>query len=134
VFIGAFFAFLILAWDKATGLSAEEKREIGVLKAIGWETSDILLIKFWEGTALSLASFFLGIFLAYVHVFITSSLLFRPVLQGWSVLYPQFRLTPVLDGYQLAVLFFLTVLPYTVATIIPAWRSATIDPDSVMRT
>jgi len=134
VFVGAFFAFLILAWDKATGLSAEEKREIGVLKAIGWETGDILLMKFWEGAALSLASFFLGIFLAYVHVFVTSSLLFRPVLQGWSVLYPQFRLTPHLDGYQLAVLFFLTVLPYTVATIIPAWRSATIDPDSVMRT
>ncbi len=133
VLAGVFFAFIILAWDKATGLSAEEKREIGILKAIGWETSDILLMKFWEGVAVSLMAFFMGIFLAYLHVFLASSILFVPVLKGWSVLYPNFRLTPYINGYQIATLFFLTVIPYTVATIVPSWRSATIDPDSVMR-
>ncbi len=134
VLSGGFLAFVILAWDKATGLSAEEKREIGILKALGWETSDILLMKFWEGTAVSLGAFFLGIFLAYLHVFLFPSPLFAPFLQGWSTLYPQFRLTPHLHGYQIAVLFFLTVVPYTVVTIVPSWRSATIDPDSAMRT
>lgn len=133
VLSGAFFAFIILAWDKATGLSGEEKREIGILKAIGWETSDILLMKFWEGAALSLSAFFMGIFLAYLHVFLGSSILFEPVLKGWSVLYPHFRLTPYINAYQIATLFFLTVIPYTVATILPSWRSATIEPDSVMR-
>lgn len=130
---GALFAFIILAWDKATGLSAEEKKEIGILKAIGWETGDILLMKFWEGVSVSLTSFILGIFAGYMHVFVGSSFLFEPMLKGWSVLYPDFRLTPHIDAYQLTILFFLTVLPYTVATIIPSWRSATIDPDSVMR-
>jgi hypothetical protein len=130
---GSLFAFIILAWDKATGLSAEEKKEIGILKGIGWETGDILLMKFWEGMSVSLTSFILGIFTAYLHVFIGSSFLFEPMLKGWSVLYPDFRLTPYIDLYQLVTLFFLTVLPYTVATIIPSWRSATIDPDSVMR-
>ncbi len=133
VLSGAFFAFLILAWDKATGLSGEEKREIGILKAIGWETSDILLMKFWEGAVLSLFSFILGIFLAYLHIFLGSSFLFEPVLKGWSVLYPHFRLTPYISVYQIGTLFFLTVIPYTVATILPSWRSAIIDPDSVMR-
>jgi len=133
VLSGVFFAFIILAWDKATGLSAEEKREIGILKAIGWETSDILLMKFWEGAAVSLTAFFLGIFLAYLHVFLASSLLFEPVLKGWAVLYPHFRLTPHIHIYQIAVLFFLTVIPYTVVTIVPSWRSATIDPDAAMR-
>ena len=133
VLSGVFFAFIILAWDKATGLSGEEKREIGILKAIGWETSDILLMKFWEGAVLSLSAFFMGIFLAYVHIFLGSSILFEPVLKGWSVLYPHFRLTPYINAYQIATVFFLTVIPYTVATILPSWRSATIDPDSVMR-
>jgi hypothetical protein len=133
VLSGGFFAFIILAWDKATGLSSEEKREIGILKAVGWETSDILLMKFWEGVVVSLTAFFLGIFLSYLHVFLSSPLLFVPFLKGWSVLYPQFRLTPSINIYQIAVLFFLTVIPYTVVTIMPSWRSATIEPDSVMR-
>jgi ABC-type lipoprotein release transport system permease subunit len=133
VLSGVLFAFVILAWDKATGLSAEEKREIGILKAVGWETSDILLMKFWEGTAISLTAFFLGILLAYCHIFLASSILFAPMLKGWSVLYPHFRLTPYINGYQIATLFFLTVIPYTVVTIVPSWRSATIDPDAVMR-
>jgi ABC-type lipoprotein release transport system permease subunit len=130
---GAGLAFIIFAWDKASGLSAEEKKEIGILKAIGWETSDVILMKFWEGTVISLSSFLAGIILAYFHVFFTSSTLFEPVLKGWSVLYPEFRLTPFLDGAQVMTLFFLSVLPYTVATIVPSWRAASVDPDSVMR-
>ncbi|WP_333655548.1 hypothetical protein [Dissulfurispira sp.] len=49
------------------------------------------------------------------------------------MLYPEFRLTPFIDAYQIATLFFLVVLPYTVATIVPSWRAATVDPDSVMK-
>jgi len=37
------------------------------------------------------------------------------------------------NAYQVATLFFLTVVPYTVATIVPSWRAATVDPDAVMR-
>jgi len=134
ILAGAVLAFLIFAWDKAAGLSAEEKREIGILKAIGWETADVLQMKFWEGLVISLSSFFLGIILAYFHIFYASATLFEPVLKGWSVLYPHFSLTPFISGYQIAILFFITVIPYTVATIIPSWRAATIDPDAVMRT
>ena len=130
---GVMMAFGILAWDKASGLSSEERREIGILKAIGWETSDVLLMKFWEGMAVSLTSFFMGVMLAYVHIYFASAALFEPVLKGWSVLYPRFRMTPSLDVFELSVLFFLSVVPYTVATIIPAWKAATSDPDTVMR-
>lgn len=130
---GALLAFVIFAWDKASGLSAEEKREIGILKAVGWETGDVLRMKFWEGVVISLTAFVLGYLAAYVHVFYTSAALFEPVLKGWAVLYPDFQPVPFIDGLQIATLFFFTVFPYTVATIIPIWRASTTDPDAVMR-
>lgn len=133
VLLGAVLAFIILAWDKATGLSAEEKREMAILKAVGWETSEVLLMKFWEGAAISLSSFFLGILLAYGQLFFISSILFERVLKGWAVLYPTFKVHPSVDMYHMATLFFLTVTPYTLATLVPSWRAATIDPYSVMK-
>jgi ABC-type lipoprotein release transport system permease subunit len=130
---GAFLAFLIFAWDKATGLSSEERAEIGILKAVGWDTSDVLLTKFWEGTVISLAAFLLGIIGAYLHVHVASAPLFEHAFKGWAVLYPEFRLSPSVNPFLLAVLFLLTVVPYTLITIIPAWRVSVTDPDMVMR-
>jgi len=130
---GAVLAFVIFAWDRASGLSAEERREIAILKATGWETGDVLQMKFWEGAVISLTAFLCGYLLAYLHVFYASASLFEPVLKGWAVLYPAFRLTPEVDGLQLATLFFFTVFPYVVATIVPIWRVSITDPDAVMR-
>lgn len=130
---GSILAFVIFAWDKASGLSAEEKREIGILKAIGWETADVIRMKFWEGALVSFTAFLLGYLLAYVHVFYGQAALFEPVLKGWAVLYPSFNPVPFVDGLQVATLFFFTVFPYTVATIVPIWRAAITDPDAVMR-
>ena len=130
---GALLAFAILAWERASGLSADERREIGILKAVGWETGDVLAMKLWEGGLLSLLAFLFGTAVAYWHVFGLSAPLLAPVMQGWSVLYPDFRLTPAIDPTQLLALFFLTVLPYLAATLVPVWRAAVTDPDEVMR-
>lgn len=130
---GAILAFVIFAWDKASGLSAEEKREIGILKAVGWETGDILRMKFWEGAIISLVAFLFGYLGAYAHVFYASASLFEPVLKGWAVLYPDFQPIPFIDPLQVATLFFFTVFPYTVATIVPIWRVSITDPDVAMR-
>lgn len=131
--LGALLAFIIFSWDKASGLSAEERREIGVLKAIGWETSDVLLLKFWEGTAVSLTAFLAGTILGYVHVVFLGGAGIAAVIKGWSALYPSFRLVPAVEPLEVATLFFLTVVPYTAATVIPSWRASIVDPDAVMR-
>jgi len=133
VLSGALVAFVILAWDKATGLSAEERREIGILKAIGWDTADVLELKMWEGLAVSLTSLLLGLIAALIHVFVLGAPLLMPVLRGWSVLFPELRPTPHIDPYLLFAIAFLTVVPYVAATVAPSWTAAVTDPDTVVR-
>lgn len=133
ILAGAILAFTILAWEKAAGLSAEERKEIGILKAIGWETGDVIRMKLWEGLLVSLAAFLIGFIAAYIHVFYCGASLLEPVLKGWSVLYPRFTLIPAVDGMQVASLAFFTIFPYCAAVLVPIWRAAITDPDSVMR-
>jgi len=133
VLVGVILTFAIFAWEKAAGLSAEEKREIGILKALGWEPSDVIRMKVWEGLVFSLTAVASGFLAAWVHVFHFGAPLFAPVLKGWSVVYPEFALFPAVDGLQVATLFFFTVFPYTAAVLVPIWRAAITDPDLVMR-
>jgi ABC-type lipoprotein release transport system permease subunit len=133
VFAGALLAFVILAWDKASGLSAEERREIGILKGIGWDTGDVIAMKMWEGGLISGTAFLAGAVLAYGHVFLFSARLLEPVLKGWSTLYPRFPLTPSVDALELSTLAFFSIVPYMAAIVIPVWRAASADPDAVMR-
>jgi len=125
-------AFMILAWDKASGISPEERREVAILKILGWETSDILAVRFWESSVVSCLAFFLGFLAAYVHVVFFSAALFKPLLLGWSVITPQLQLTPDIALGDLLVIFAFTVLPYLAATIIPAWRNATVPADNAL--
>ncbi len=125
-------AFVILAWDKASGLSPEEKKEIGILKILGWETTDVLTVRFWESLIISGLAFVIGCTLAYIHVVFFDASIFRPVLMGWSVIYPNLRLIPDLAVGDILLIFAFSVLPYLAATVIPAWRSASVPADSVL--
>jgi len=127
-------AFILFAWDKAAGLSPDERREIGILKAVGWETADVILLKSYEAVAVSLAAFVLGTGLAVAALALPRPPAILPALLGWSTLYPPFRPVAALGAYQVATLFFLVVFPYLAATVLPTWRAATVDPDLVMRT
>ncbi|MDM8541707.1 FtsX-like permease family protein [Desulfococcaceae bacterium HSG9] len=129
----AIFAFLILIWDKASGLSPEEKREIGILKAIGWDTDVVLSVKFWEGLILSGVSSQAGILLAYTYIYWLRAPGFKEIFLGWSTIYPSFKLLPDADPKFLILIITIAVVPYMVVTIFPAWKAAITDPDVIIR-
>lgn len=131
--LSALSAFIILAWDKASGMAPEERREIAILKILGWQTTDVLMGRFWEGFALAVVAFASGTMLAYLHIGYGQALFFRPVMMGWSVLRPGLNVLPVVTPADLVLLFSLSVLPYLAATVIPAWRCASVPTDAALR-
>ena len=129
----ALLAFLLLAWERLTGLSDEERREIGVLKAIGWTTSDVLWARLWEAGLVALAGSLLGLALAYVHAFVLGAPLLAPALFGWSNVRPALVITPSSDPMGLVMLLAAIVVPFAGISIVPAWRAANVDPDRLLR-
>jgi ABC-type lipoprotein release transport system permease subunit len=129
----ALIALLLLAWERLTGLSEGERREIGILKAIGWETSDVLMARTMESALIAFVGTAAGVLLAYVYVFVAEAPGLRDALFGWSALYPRFRLTPAVDVAQVLTLLGTVVVPYVAVSLIPAFRAATLDPDRAMR-
>jgi len=129
----ALIAFLVLAWDRLTGVGAGERREIGVLKAVGWQMNDLLMARLWENTVIAVGGAGIGILGAYLYVFLGGGPGLADVLLGWSSLYPALRLAPAVDAAQLLALVCLVGVPFVAASLVPAWQAAMRDPLNLLR-
>jgi ABC-type lipoprotein release transport system permease subunit len=131
--IPALLALLVLAWDRASGLGPEERREIAILKAIGWSNADVLWSKLYESLLIGALATGLGLLVGYVWVFPLGAPGLRATLAGWSVLYPEAPLTPMVDLTQLLSIALAVLAPFVGLSIVPAWRAASLDPMESMR-
>jgi len=126
--------FFIILYDKLSGVSSEEKREIGILKAIGWRIEDVLSAKFYEAFFIAVFAYLSGLVLAYLFVFYAKApLLGNIFLHDILLRSEQFVLEPHIEFFYLFLVFLLVVPLYFAAVIIPSWRVATLDADEVMR-
>lgn len=126
-------ALLLLAWDRLTGLGEVERREIGILKAVGWQTTEVLTARLYEQLVVALTGAALGVAIAYVYVFALGAPGMAGALFGWSALYPELRLTPSVDASAPLSVLAAVVLPYVAVGLVPALRAALMDPLDAQR-
>ena len=102
------------------------------MKACGWGTSDVLLLKLFESLAIGLLAVLGGIWLGLLYL-LAGAPGVKDYLLGWSVLYPQFALPITVTPSSVFLLAAAGLLPLLCATLLPAWRVSVVEPDEAIR-
>lgn len=124
---------ILVAWNQASSASSEAQREVGILKTTGFSTSNILEIRFLETLILGFIAATIGIFLAIIYSLYLGAPIISDFLLGWSAIYPDFPIPVIVSFASLLTLYTAAIIPLLVGTLIPAWKSAITEPDTVMR-
>jgi ABC-type lipoprotein release transport system permease subunit len=127
LFIVSVFALFLLIYEKASGMSEEDKKEIATLRAIGWLVEDIIKLKFLEHAILSVFAFVLALAAAYCFVYICNAPVLQELFAGNSELRPGFDLNPAAGALHIAATVLIGMAIYLSIVLIPIWRSAVID-------
>jgi ABC-type lipoprotein release transport system permease subunit len=132
-FVLAFAAgILVMAVTSGFGLSGR-RREIGILKATGWQTDEVLLRGLAESLLLALAAASASVLLAYAWL---------RWLNGYGVAAyflvgvdprPAFRVPYQLAPFPALMGFVLAIVLVTTGTVYSSWRAATVPPREALR-
>ncbi len=124
--------FALILYQRYSMVYSSERRQIGLLRALGWSINDVLKLKFMETLLVILISFVIGIFIAYMYVFIWGAPLLKEIFLGGQNLSNSVTFMPVLDFSILTSIFLLYALPFIAAVLIPVWRVSVTDPKEAM--
>lgn len=133
LFILSLSTFMLILYQRYAMVGSSDKKEIAILRMLGWSIKDVLKLKLLETLFIGIFSFMLGIVLAYLFVFILQAPLLRDIFLGFGNLENNPTFQPFIDGGVIASLFLFFLLPFVFAVIIPVWRIAIIDPYEGMK-
>jgi len=124
--------FALILYQRYSMVYSSERRHIGVLRALGWSINDVLKLKFMETLLVVLISYTVGLFVAYMYVFVLGAPLLKEIFLGGQNLSNSISFVPVLDFSVLTSIFLLYALPFIAAVLIPVWRVSVTEPKEAM--
>ena len=124
--------FMLILYQRYTMVYSAERKEIGILRAVGWSIQDILKLKLYENLVIVMISFTLGVVLAYFYVFVLEAPLLKQIFLGGANLSNVVKFVPVIDFGILGSIFLLYAVPFLAAVLIPAWKVAVTPPKEAM--
>ncbi|MFX0108814.1 MAG: ABC transporter permease [Candidatus Hodarchaeota archaeon] len=127
------FTVVLLAFTVSSAGSDEARREVGLLKALGFDTVDVLEIRMYESLTMGLLGGSLGISFAIVYDFLLGAPLLSGYLLGWNLLLLNGGIPLSIAASTVFIVYAVAIIPILVATVVPAWRNAIIEPDTVLR-
>ena len=132
-FIIVLFTFVLILYQRYSMISSSERKEIGILRAVGWSIKDIIILKISETYLLAFLAFILGNIFAYIFVYILNAPFLINIFLGFQNLENNVILNPSIDFSLLFMLFLFFIIPYISAVLIPVWKIAVIEPIESMK-
>lgn len=133
LFLITLFTFSLILYLRYLIATSIERKEIGILRAIGWSIKDILKLKFYENITIVVVSFILGVVGAYIFVFILNAPILKDIFLGSQNLKNSLKFVVSIDYGTIATIFIVYALTFLASTLIPIWRIAITDPKEAMK-
>jgi ABC-type lipoprotein release transport system permease subunit len=124
---------ILFCFSISSAISLDSRREVGLLKTLGYSITDILEIRFIEFTLTGIWASLIGYSLAIVFTFYLGAPILADFMLGWSAIFTPFVVPLKITYESLIVAFGLGTIPLLIATIIPAWNNVIIEPDEILR-
>lgn len=131
-YITVLLSFSILLYKQVNSISSKTKKEIGILRSLGYSIVDVIKLKILQHLIVSVSSFMFGFVLAYVYTFVLDAPLLKKIFLG-SQISSNVEFTPIIDFQLFFLIFILTIVPYLGSIIIPAWKIATREMSEVLK-
>jgi lipoprotein-releasing system permease protein len=123
----------IIAFNQTVVVGHESKFEVGLLKSLGFSTSDIIQVRLIDSLFLGTIAGAAGLTFGIIYDTILGAPVLKEYMLGWATLYPGFPVPVYVSAQTVLFTFAVTIVPLLFATVIPSWLNATVDPDIAMR-
>jgi ABC-type lipoprotein release transport system permease subunit len=133
LFIVVIFTFILILYQRYSMISSSDKKEIGILKAVGWSIKDIIKLKIIENFIVGFMAFIIGVIIAYIFVFILNAPILKNIFIGFSNVQNDFILNANIEFTTIVTLFLFFIIPFLSAVLIPVWKIAVIDANESMK-
>ena len=133
LFIIVILTFTLILYQRYSMISLGDKKEIGILKAVGWSIKDILKLKIMENFIVAFMAFIIGIILSYIFVFILNAPILKNIFIGSQNLQNDFIFNANIQIDSLITLFLFFMIPFLSAVLIPVWKVAIIESTESMK-
>jgi len=123
---------IIIAWSLMSQITFNLRKEIGILKALGWDTGDVMTLKTVETFLMAFFSVVTGIVIGIIYMLADAPGL-KSFIIGWTDIYPEFPIPLYIEIKTVVLIVILGIQPILVGTVIPVWKIGTVDPDEAIR-
>ena len=133
LFIVVMVTFILILFQRYSMINSSDKKEIGILKAVGWSIKDIIKLKISETFIVGILAFILGIILAFIFVFILNAPILSNIFLGFQNLQNEVAFILNIEFTTICMLFLFFMIPFLSAVLIPVWKIAVLDATESMK-